>query len=133
MRLGRLSIFALVPVVLVACGGSGSNATGSVAPAACITTAHDDRGTVAAAFFSTVGAIRRLPAVDNNPQLAGYADGQPATVCYIDGQIPKGPGPPDDPSATIPLSFDRAVLVIVGQNAIFIAAGYRQDLLIQAP
>jgi hypothetical protein len=133
MSPGRFSVVLLVPVVLVGCVGSGSIASGAVAPAACISVAHDDAGTVAAAFPSTVGAIRRLPAVRDNPQLAGFAADQPATVCYIDGQIPKGPPPPDDPSATIPPSFDRAVLVVVGQTSVFIAAGYRQNMPIQAP
>ena len=48
-----------------------------------------------------------------------------------DGQIPKGPPPGTD--GTIPPSFDRAVVVIVGQNTIFVSAGYSQDLPIQDP
>jgi hypothetical protein len=86
---------------------------------------------VSAAFTSTVSAIQKLPAVANNPQLDGYSSDQAATVCYIDGQIPKGP--PPGTSGTIPPSFDRAVVVVVGQDTIFISAGYSQDLPIQAP
>jgi hypothetical protein len=121
----------LVSVVLSSCGEPETKATGIVAPAACVAMAQDDRGTVVAAFLSTVGAIRRLPAVRDNPQLSRYDSDQPATVCYIDGDIPKGP--PPGPSGTIPPSFDRAVLVIVDQDSIFVAAGYRENLPIQAP
>ena len=72
-------------------------------PASCLDAASDYNGTVAAAFRSSVGAIRRLPAVASNPQLAGYADTDVATVCYIDGHIPKRPPPRS--SGTIPPSF----------------------------
>ena len=86
---------------------------------------------MAAWFPSTIGAIRALPAVSGNPQLARYSADQSATVCYIDGQIPKDPPPPM--SGTIPPSFDRAVVVVVDQNAIFVSAGYRQNLPIESP
>jgi hypothetical protein len=105
----------------------------SVAPEACVSAAINDGGTVAAAFDSTVGAIRRLPAARDNPQLSAYASDEPAVVCYIDGQIPKGPPPPANPSITLPPSFDRAVLVVVGSDVLFIAAGYRDSLPIQPP
>lgn len=125
---------ALVPLVIVpllaACAAGSAN-TAPSPPAGCLTTAHDDQGTVAAFYNSTVAAIRRLPAVADNPQLAGYADQEPATVCYIDGQIPKGPPPPI--SGTIPPSFDRAVIVVVGDTTIFVAAGYRTNLPTQSP
>jgi hypothetical protein len=133
VRLGHVLAVLLASAFLAACAGSGSTATGFTPPAACVTTAREDGGTVAAAFPSTVGAIRRLPIVNNNPQLSGFAADEPATVCYVDGQIAKGPPPPDDATATIPPSFDRAVLVVVGHAAIFIAAGYRQNLPVQAP
>ncbi len=64
--------------------------------------------------------------------LAAHASGEPATLCYIDGEIPKGPPPPL--SGTIPPSFDRVVVVVaVGQDVIPVAAGYRQNLAFQAP
>lgn len=107
------------------------NQTHSTAPAACSAVAQDDRGTVSAAFTSTVGAILRLPVVASNPQLDGYSSDQAATICYIDGQIPQGP--PPGTSGTIPPSFDRAIVVIVGHDTIMVVAGYRQDLPIQAP
>jgi hypothetical protein len=123
----------LLSFVLGACTGlpaPGSGATALQPPAGC-RSADDDSGSVAAAFASNVGAIRRLPAVANNAQLSAYADDEAATVCYIDGEIPKAPPPPS--SGSIPPSFDRAVVVVVGDEGYFIAAGYQQGLSIQAP
>jgi len=100
------------------------------APAACLSAARDDNGTVVAFFSSTVGAIRKLPTAVQNQNLAAHADSEAATVCYIDGEIPKGPPPPI--SGTVPPSFDRAVMVVVGEDAFMVAAGYRQNLPIQA-
>jgi hypothetical protein len=97
----------------------------------CLAAANEYDGTVAGAFLATVGAIRALAAVDDNPQLADFADGDGAVVCYIDAEIPKGPPPP--PSGTSPPSFHRAVVVVVGDRIVFIAAGYRQALPVQAP
>jgi hypothetical protein len=101
-----------------------------VAPDACRVLARDYSGSVVAAFSGTLGAIRLLPEVGDNPQLAGHEDGEPATVCYVDGSIPKGPPPMEDGS--IPPSFDRAVMVVVGDEAFTIALGYRERIPIQA-
>lgn len=100
------------------------------APGDCLAPA-EDYGTVVAAFRSTVGAIRQLGAVADNPQLAEYADDQKATVCYVDGRVAKSPPPPL--SGTPPPSFDRAVLVVVRDVAYFMAAGYQAKLPIEAP
>jgi hypothetical protein len=123
----------LLPILLAGCRASagGTESASQTPPTACLTTARDDNGVVAAWFRSTVGTVRQLPAVASNPQLASYASNEEVTVCYIDGQIPKGPLPP--PSGTIPPSFDRAVLVAIRDQAYFIAAGYRQTMPIEAP
>jgi hypothetical protein len=129
-----LSVFLSACALSRGAGGAETSAETSAAeaPTKCQNMAKDDNGTVVAAFASTIGAIRRLPAVANNPQLDTYADAQVATVCYIDGEIPKGPGSPPPP-ATAPPSYDRAVLVVVGEDAIFVSAGYRDRMPIQAP
>ncbi len=137
MRRLQRPVLVLLPALLAACVGSATatppfpGQSAPSPPTACLTTARDDHGVVAAWFPSTIGAIRALPAVSGNPLLARYSADQSATVCYIDGQIPKGPPPPA--SGTIAPSFDRAVVVVVDQNAIFVAAGYRQNLPIESP
>lgn len=127
MKISKASstLFALALVAGCAKGTAGQP------PAPCATAAQDYQGTVTAFFASTVGAIRRLPAVDNNPQLAAYADDREATICYVDGQISKGPFPPM--TGTAPPSFDRAVIVVVDQNAILVEAGYQANIPIQSP
>jgi hypothetical protein len=119
----------LIFSALAGCGGAAT--AGSPAPASCVAYANDNSGTIVASYESSVGAIRQLPAVANNPQLASYADNEQATVCYIDGQIPKGPPPPA--SGTIPASFDRAVLVVVGGQTYPVTLGYSQNIPVQAP
>ena len=94
------------------------------APTACIQVATDDQGTIAAFFYAPLGAIKHLSAVGSNPQLAGYSDDEPATVCYIDGNIPKGP--PPGRNGSVPPSYDRDVMVVVGDNAFQIALGYKE-------
>ena len=137
MRRLQRAVLVLLPALLADCVGSATatprfpGQSAPSPPTACLTTARDDQGVVAAFFPSTIGAIRALPAVRDNPQLARYSTDQPATVCYIDGQIPKGPPPPA--SGTIPPSFDRAVIVVADQSAIFVSAGYRQNLPIESP
>ena len=121
----------VLPALLAACSVGGTATSNAQVPASCLTTAHDDNGTVAATFHSTIGVIRRLPAVANNPQLASYAEDEEATICYIDGQIPKGPPPPA--SRTIPPSFDRAVLVVVGDQTYPVTLGYSENIPVQAP
>ena len=129
----RMSRVVVLPVLLAACGASpaGTGSPSQAPPAACLSAAHDDNGVVAASFRSTVGALRQMPAVDHLAALATYPINEEATVCYVDGQIPRGPLPP--PSGTIPPSFDRAVYVVIRGQAYFVSAGYRQYLPIQSP
>lgn len=131
--IGPLELLAVL--VVSACGGSAAPmptpSTPVASPAACLTAAAGYEGSVAAAFASSVGAIRDLPAVAKNPQLDSFAPTQEATVCYIDGEIAKGP--PLPANGTVPPSFDRAVVVVVGDKQIPVAFGYRRSLPIQAP
>lgn len=99
-------------------------------PLACAKLAQDDKGIVAAFFTATVGAIKRLPAVDDSPQLTGYADEQVATVCYVDGNVPKAPPPR---GGSIAPSYDRAVMVVVGDTAMQVTLGYKTDIPTTAP
>lgn len=126
-------IVVLIPLLLAACGASpaGTESASSTPPTACVTAARDDHGTVVASFRSTVGVMRQLAIAASDPQLASYPIDEEATICYIDGRIPKGPPPPQ--SGTIPPSFDRAVLVVIRDQVYIVAAGYRQNLPIQAP
>lgn len=141
-RGGGLRLASALLVTAVAVGGAALLALREIpqfrggagdAPVACVTMALEDHGSVTAFFASTVGAIRAVPAARNDEQLATYPSDGAASICYIDGQIPKGPPIPPDPSATVPPSFDRAVLVVIGQDTFMVAAGYRQNLPIKAP
>jgi len=71
-------------------------------------------------------AIRAQPSA-----VGDYAIDEDAAVCYIDGQIPKGPPPPQ--SGTIPPSFDREVIVVIRDQAYFVSAGYRRNMPIETP
>lgn len=116
-------MIGLLPPAPIPVGPSPSS---SPAETPCSPLAADYNGTVAGAFHTTVGIVRGMTAIKDNPQLAGYVDSDPAWLCYIDGEIPKGP-------ASGAVSFDRAILVVVGDQAYFIAAGYRQSMTIETP
>jgi hypothetical protein len=129
-----MSVIAiLVAALLAACGLSPRDTASATEapPAACITAAHDDQGMVAASYRSTVGVIQQLPYARGDPQLADHAASEEATVCYIDGHIPKGPPPPS--SGTNPPSFDREVLVVIGDQSYPLVLGYQRDIPIQIP
>jgi len=70
---------------------AGTESASSTPPTACLTAARDDHGVVVASFRSTVGAMRQLAIAASDPELANYPINDEATICYIDGQIPKGP------------------------------------------
>ena len=129
--IARIAVF--LPVLLAACGASSSAAESpsQSPPTACLTAAHGNSGVVAAWFQSKVGTVRQLPYARSLPQLANYAIDEDAALCYIDGQIPKGPPPPQ--SGTIPPSFDREVIVVIRDQAYFVSAGYRRNMAIETP
>jgi hypothetical protein len=128
-RAGWLMIMGLV---VMACSTLPVSSSATAAPPdACTQVATDDQGNVVAFFSAPLDAIKRLPAVNSNPQLAGFPDDASAIVCYVDGDVPKGP--PPRPSGSIPPSFDRDVLVVVGDSAFQVAPGYKAALPIESP
>ncbi len=118
-------LIGLLPPAPIPVGPSPSS-SGSPGETPCSLLAPDYNGAVAAAFRTSVGMVRDMTPIKDNPQLAGYADSDPAWLCYIDGEIPKAP-------ASGAPSFDRALLVVVGNQSYFIAAGYRQTMPVETP
>lgn len=88
-------------------------------------------GTVVAAFTTTVAEIQQLPVVGDSALLAEYAGEQAATLCYVDGELSEDAAPA--PSGTASPSFDRAMLVVVGDATVLVWRGYQSEMLIQAP
>ena len=87
---------------------------------------------VVGSFATTVGASRALQAfpVSPAPWPTLSAD-HAAVLCYIDGQIPKGP--PPLAGGTTPPSFDRGVYAVVDGQSSLVEAGYRDNLPVVAP
>lgn len=104
---------------------------GGEPPTDCRAYADEVRGTVVASYPSTIAAIRELRAVEDNPQLAGLAEDQQATVCYVDGDIPMAP--PPNAGGEVQPSFDRAVLVVIGGETVPVALGYADEIPVEAP
>ena len=125
----------LIVVAALAVTGCVATAVESTAPTVdpCAGSAAAYNGVVAGSFVTTVGAIRRLdePQRVEPQRWPGLPDSHPAVLCYIDGQIPKGPPPPV--SGTILPSFDRAVIAVVDGQSDLIMAGYRDNLPVVAP
>ena len=124
-----------------ACVGVGSAKSPSALPTVqspaapadpCAASAVDYNGHVAGSFVTTIGAIRAVSMLEIQPgRWPGLADSHSAVLCYIEGQIPKGP--PPRPSESIPPSFDRAVIVVIDGQAELVMAGYRDQVPIVAP
>jgi hypothetical protein len=86
-------------------------------------------GSVAAAFTTSVGDIRRLLQAQGQPTSDPWptiADGTDATLCYVDGSIPKSPGPGKP-------SYDRAVAAVLAGDVYPLTFGYRDEMPIIAP
>jgi copper(I)-binding protein len=130
-RLRGLIVVAAALAVTGCVAVSSDTAAPTVDPCAASVAAYN--GVVAGSFVTTVGAIRRLdePQQIEPQRWPGLPDSHPAVLCYIDGQIPKGPPPPI--SGTIPPSFDRAVIAVVDGQSDLIMAGYRDNLPVVAP
>ena len=87
---------------------------------------------VVGSFNTTVGAVRALEPRMGQPQRwPDLAPDHPAVLCYIDGEIPKGP--PAGPNGEAPKDYDRAVVAIVDGQSELIIAGYQDKLPVQAP
>ena len=136
-----LALIAIAALAGTACTVAGS-ATPRSAPTPvrspvstadpCAASAAAYNGHVAGLFVTTVGAIRAVPMLSiQSDRWPGLPDSHPAVLCYIDGQIPKGP--PPQPLGTVPPSFDRAVIAVIDGQPDLIMAGYRDNLPVVAP
>jgi hypothetical protein len=87
--------------------------------------------TVAGAFATTAGRIRALypTAAEQIPE-AGQPDGEAVVLCYLDGELPKGP-PPDD-GGEVPPTFDRAVVAVVNEISVPLVLG-QDDIPVTDP
>ena len=84
-------------------------------------------GSVAGAFDTTVGAIRRFEAAPIDQQRwPELPDARPAVLCYIDGDIAKALGGGDH-------AFDRAVVGVVDGEGEMVVAGFQNRLPVRAP
>jgi hypothetical protein len=83
---------------------------------------------VAGAFRTTVGEIRSLvPMTGSTGPLGTTPSTEEATLCYVDGAVPKAPPPGGGEP------FDRAVLAVVAGRAELIMAGYRDQVPVRVP
>jgi hypothetical protein len=115
-------------LALVVCACNPSPFDGA-AWSRCAEAARDYNGKVAGAFATTVGRVRRTaPDAELFPQVE---DGVPATLCYIDADIAKGP--PPGPEGQIREPFDRVVLALVDNQVEVVLAGYRADVPVVDP
>ena len=120
----------IVAVLLLASGcsffePSASEACGRAAAE------RDPQATVAAAYATTVGRVRTMLPTEMGVVAGGATDGVRAYLCYLDGEIPKGPPPAANGAIQPP--FDRAVVVVIDEKHTLVMAGYRDNLPIRTP
>lgn len=126
--------YLLLAVLVVGLTTAGCDVFGLSTPAAeiCAGVARDYSGSAVGSFNTTVGSIRALEPRPGQPQRwPDFAPDHPAVLCYIDGQIAKGP--PPGPNGEVSKSFDRTVVAIVDGQSELIIAGYRDQLPVRAP
>lgn len=124
----RFLTLAIVAMLIAA----GCDVFGLAAGNPCAAVAADYSGTVVGTFGTTVGAIRSLAPLPQDPiRWPALAADHPAILCYIDGMIPKAP--PPGPNGEIRDPFDRLVIAIVDEEAELIMAGYQDNLPARAP
>lgn len=123
----RISTVTTIAILAVA-GAAGCNVAFTANAAdTCAAVAASYEGTVAGAFSTTVGAIRRFEGARPDQQRSpGVADGHPAVMCFIDGDIHKALGGGDN-------AFDRAVVGVVDRRDEIIMAGFQDRLPVRAP
>jgi hypothetical protein len=80
---------------------------------------------VAGSFATTVREVRDLTPGVEPARWPELADETPSVVCFLDGSVPKSP-PGGEP-------FDRALVRVAGEHAELIIAGYRDQLIVEAP
>jgi hypothetical protein len=149
----RPKLFGLVLVAMIGCtpsarpADSSSAATSTPAESAssgeigqpgspstdsCAAAAAGYSGHTIASFVTTIGAIRAMATLGIQPgRWPDLADAHPAVLCYVDGRIAKAP--PPAASGTAPLTFDRAVVVVIDRESELIIAGYQEHLPIVVP
>jgi hypothetical protein len=126
VSLMRNAVFALVVCLAAGCNGLIDLRS---AEQVCAEQAEASGPTfsVAGAFATNVGALRELgDDADAQPELwHGTPSDTRAVICYLDGPVPKAP-PGGEP-------FDRAVVGIVGGEAVLLVAGYQDTIKIETP
>ena len=83
--------------------------------------------TVAGAFDSRVSALREMrgPVVTDPDLWPDMPDDSPAILCFLDGPVPKAPPGGEQ--------FNRAVVGVVGDEAILVVAGYQDSIPVGEP
>jgi len=86
---------------------------------------------VAGAFATTASRVRSLypTASEVLPETDG-ADGETVVLCYLDGELPKGPPPAGD---EIPPSYDRVVVAVLNEMGTPLVMGYQVDIQVTDP
>jgi hypothetical protein len=134
-RLSRID--AVVPglalvLLIAACGPEPVPSVPSTSPTsaaqdACRVIALAYSGTVAGAFSTTVGALRRFDNADADQQRwPNVGEERSAVMCFIDGDIRKALGGGDN-------AFNRAVVGVVDGRGEIIRAGFQDRLPVRPP
>ena len=119
-------------MLLVGLTATACEVFGLPAAEICAGPARAYSGTLVGSFNTTVGAIRALEPRTRVPQRwPDLAPDHPAVLCYIDGEI--GKGPPVGPNDEVPQAFNRAVVAIVDGDSELVVAGYQDQLPVRAP
>ena len=85
---------------------------------------------VAGSFATTVARVRGLLPAESQMIPLGIPGETSASLCYLDGPVSHGPPPVN---GVVQPSFDRAAVVVVGDAAYLVAAGYQDRLALRDP